>query len=439
MKLGKISLINLGCSKNIVDSEIMLGILSNAGYKIVLDEEEADLIIVNTCAFIHDAEQESVRAILEQVENDKKVIIVGCLSQKHGKELQEAIPEASAIIGTSEIENILEVVNAVLENSEESYYRVSEKIDYLQTDTVSRYHITMGATSYIKIAEGCDWHCTYCIIPKLKGNYRSRTIESIVNEAKKLVDDGVTELILIAQDTSNYGIDLYNKLALPDLLIELEKIEELKWVRLMYTYPKTITDELIEVMASSKKVVHYLDMPLQHAHPDVLKRMNRPDVDVERIIEKLRTKIPDICLRTTFIVGFPGETEEQFEYLANFIEKYQFERLGVFEYSQVEGTPSALYKDQISDDVKEKRRNAIMEMQQEISTKKNNELVGKVMDVLLEEIEEDGSATGRTYMDAPEIDGLVHLDSSCGYLPGEIIPVKITSVTAYDLYGVVER
>lgn len=434
----KVSLINLGCSKNLVDSEIMLGMLDKAGYDVSLTEE-ADVIIINTCSFINDAEKESVKAIMSQVESGSKIIVVGCLAQKHGDEILEAIPEASAIVGTSDIKDIVNVVNKVLSEPDTQYSQLTYELNFLQSDETERYHITMGPSSYIKISEGCDWRCTYCLIPNLKGGYRSRKIESIVKEAQKLVANGVSEIVLIAQDSTSYGIDIYNKPALVELLQELEKLDELKWIRIMYTYPKYFTDELINHIASSNKVVKYLDMPLQHAHPDILKAMNRPDVDVETLLNKLRTNIPDLAIRTCFIVGFPGETDEHFDYLFDFVEKQQFERLGVFEYSKEKDTPASKFPDQVKSKVKKERRKLLMKLQNGISLTKNQNFIGKKLNVLLEKISGSGSGVARSYLDAPEIDGLVYVNSVSGYLPGDIIPVKITEVSAYDLYGVIEN
>lgn len=437
-----IALINLGCSKNIVDSELMLGLLSTAGYKITLDENHAEIILVNTCSFISAAEKESVKTIMELVVSHpgKKIIITGCLPQKHGNELLQAIPELAAVVGTNEVGDIVNIVEKVISGSQKHFCEISKEITFLQNEQTERHYITLGPSSYIKIAEGCDWRCTYCLIPDLKGNYRSRSIESIVKEAKMLAENGTTEIVLIAQDTTSYGMDIYNKPALVDLLMELEKIEMLSWIRLMYTYPKHLTDQLLNYISSSRKVLHYLDIPLQHAHSDILKAMRRPEIDIEKLLENIRSKIPDISLRTCFIVGFPGETEEHFDYLYSFVKAQQFEKLGVFEYSKEKNTPAAKIKPQVLAGVKKKRRKLLMALQQEISLNKNAKIVGKTLPVLLENINSSGSATGRSYLDAPEIDGLVYIDSviKSDYLPGDIIPVKITKVSAYDLYGVID-
>lgn len=441
-KKPTIALINLGCSKNLVDSEVVLGLLDAAGYNVGIDEENADIVIVNTCSFISDAEEESVKAIMDQVENqkDKKLIVIGCLAQKHGQVLLDEIPELSAVVGTSDIKNIVNIVENLIDNPLKQYCELSSPLNFLQDDNTRRFYITIGSSSYIKIAEGCDWRCTYCLIPDLKGSYRSRTIQSIVNEARSLVENGTSEIILIAQDTTSYGVDLYNKPSLPELLREIEKIEDLQWVRLLYTYPGYINDELIDLIASSKKIVKYLDIPLQHIHPHILKLMKRPEVDIESLLGKVRDKIAGIAIRTCFIVGFPGETEEHFDYLCSFVKSQKFDRVGVFEYSKEENTPAYKLPDHLNDEIKTDRRNRLMEIQHMISLQNHERLIGKTIDVLLEIIDESGQGEGRSYLDAPEIDGLVYIDSaaSSDYLPGDILPVKITKVTAYDLYGVID-
>lgn len=437
-----IALINLGCSKNLVDSEVVLGLLDSAGYNVGIDEDNADIVLINTCSFISDAEEESVKVIMEQVANqqDKKIIVIGCLAQKHGKLLLDEIPELSAVVGTSDIKNIVSVVEGIIKDPSKHFCELSLPLDFLQDDDSKRFYITVGSSSYIKIAEGCDWRCTYCLIPDLKGSYRSRSIESIVKEAKSLVENGTTEIILIAQDTTSYGADLYNSPSLPELLRQLEKIEDLQWVRLLYTYPKYINDELIDLIASSNKIVKYLDIPLQHIHPDILKLMKRPEIDIESLLDKLRSKIPGLALRTCFIVGFPGETEEHFDYLCRFVKSQKFDRVGVFEYSKEEKTPAFRLPGHLDEDIKTDRRNRLMEIQHMISLQNHELLIGKTIDVLLETIDESGQGEGRSYLDAPEIDGLVYIDSaaSSDYLPGDILPVKITKVTAYDLYGVID-
>jgi len=432
-----IGLINFGCPKNLVDSENMLGILSKNGYEINLDEEKADIILVNTCAFIKDAEKESVKAIIEFVESGKKIIITGCLAQKYKKELAELIPEALAFVGTGDIEKISEVVGKISTNSKEVLYEISENPYYSLNNDMERFQITVGSSSYIKIAEGCDYSCAYCVIPALRGKYRSRTIESIVKEAKSMGQKGVAEIILIAQDTTNYGKDLYGKPSLPELLRELNKVEEISWIRVMYAYPSLVNDEFIQAIATLDKVVKSVDIPLQHSHPEMLKLMNRPAVDNGKIIEKLRKNIPGVSIRTVFITGFPGETEEHFEHLYNFIEKYKFDKLGVFEYSKEKQTDSYKLKGHVAAKIKKLRKKRLMELQQKISKKINASLIGKEIISLIEVLTSDGKIIGRTYKDAPEIDGLVFIETKKIVSPGDVVQVKITGASEYDLYGVV--
>lgn len=432
-----IGLINFGCPKNLVDSENMLGILSQNGYEINLDEEKADIILVNTCAFIKDAEKESVKAIVELAQSGKKIIITGCLAQKYKKELMDLIPEALAFVGTGDIEKISEVVEKISGNSKEILYEISENPYYSLNNDIERFQITVGSSSYIKIAEGCDYSCAYCVIPALRGKYRSRTIESIVKEAKSMGQKGVAEIILIAQDTTNYGKDLYGKPSLPELLRELNKVEEISWIRVMYAYPSIVNDEFIEAIATLDKVVKSVDIPLQHSHPEILKLMNRPAVDNGKIIEKLRKNIPDVSIRTVFITGFPGETEEHFEHLYNFIEKYKFDKLGVFEYSKEKHTDSYKLKGHVPAKIKKLRKKRLMELQQKISKKINASLIGKEIISLIEILTSDGKIIGRTYKDAPEIDGLVFIETKKTVSPGDVVQVRITGASEYDLYGVV--
>ena len=431
--MKKIALLNFGCSKNLIDSELMLGMLGEAGYEISLDETNADIIIINTCAFINDAEKESVHAILETAQTGKKIIVTGCLSQKYKKELKKEIPEISAMLGTSDYSKIVETVKKL--EKEDFVYNICEKPSYNYDETSKRQQITVGASSYIKIAEGCNCECGYCIIPKLRGKYKSRKIENIVCEAKDLVKKGVNEIILIAQDTTTYGIDLYGKPSLPKLLKALDKIENLKWIRIMYAYPTSFNDELIETMKNSDKIVKYIDIPLQHSHPEVLKRMKRPVMDYEKLIKKIRKVIPDIAIRTTFIVGYPQETEEEFNHLYNFIEKIKFDRLGVFEFSKERGTYAYSLKGQIPSHIKKSRKNKIMKLQNKISKKLNEKMVGKTIHCIVEAVTEDDLTVLRSYKDAPEIDCLVYAKSEEMQVPGEIVDVKITGFDDYDLYG----
>ncbi len=431
--MKKISLMNFGCSKNLIDSELMLGLLCEAGYEITLDETDSDIIIINTCAFINDAEKESVRAILETAQTGKKIIVTGCLSQKYKKELKKEIPEISAMLGTGDYSKIVETIKALDKN--EFVFNICETPTYTYDETVKRQQITMGASSYVKIADGCNCECGYCVIPKLRGKYKSRPIEKIVEEVKWLVQKGVSEVILIAQDTTTYGIDLYGKPCLARLLKELEKIDDLKWIRIMYAYPTSFNDELIEVMKNSKKIVKYIDIPLQHSHPEVLKRMKRPQMDYSKLIKKLRAKIPEIAIRTTFIVGYPNETQQEFEHLYNFVEKMKFDRLGVFEFSKEKGTYAYGLKGQIPARVKKSRKNKIMKLQNRISKNINEKTVGKTLPCIVEAITDDDVVVLRSYKDAPEIDCVVYAKTDAPPIPGEIVDVKITDFDDYDLFG----
>ncbi len=434
--MKKIALINHGCAKNLVDSELMLGMLAEAGFEITLDESDCDVVIVNTCSFIHDAEAESVQTILEMINEGKKVVITGCLSQRHKMEIHEAIPEAVAMIGPTDISKIVDVIKKISAKPDKFVYEVSEKPDYIYPEMIERQQITVGASSYIKIADGCNYQCGYCIIPQLRGLYRSRPIENIVEEAKKLVDKGVTEIVLVAQDTTSYGIDIYEKPSLANLLKELEKIENLQWLRVMYAYPSMFTDELIEVFKNSKKIVKYIDIPLQHSHPEILKAMRRPGVSYEDLIAKIRNNIDGIAIRTTFIVGYPGEKEEHFNHLKNFIERVRFDRLGVFEYSREKNTYSFDLDEQVDEKTKQARKNEIMELQQGISLDINQTFVGKEISCIVEMITDEGLVVGRTYRDAPEIDGLIYIDAEDEpVLPGDIVNVVVTTVDAYDMHG----
>ncbi len=430
----KISLINHGCAKNLVDAELLLGILSKNGYKITLDETEANVVIVNTCSFIHDAEKESVQSILEMVDKGKKVIVTGCLSQKHKDDLKAAIPELAGMIGTSNLEDIIKIVKNI-ENNNEYKSIIPEKPHYLYPETITRQQITMGASSYLKIGEGCNYQCGYCIIPKLRGKYTSRPIENILKEANELVDKGVTELILIAQDTSSYGIDLYGKQALPQLLEELNKIQNLSWIRIMYAYPTQMTDELIDAIAKLDKVVKYVDIPLQHSHPEILKEMKRPVMDYRKLVEKIRKRIPNVSVRTSLIVGYPGETEEEFEHLYSFVKDVKFDRMGAFEYSKEKGTYSYSLKGQVPAKIKHKRRNKLMELQQKISLENNEKHIGTTIKCIVEGYTDDGVVILRSEHDAPEIDGVVYASTTRPVVPGDIETVKITKADEYDLFG----
>lgn len=432
--MKKIALISHGCAKNLVDSELMLGTLAQNGYEITLNEDESDIVIINTCSFIHDAEKESVDSILEMINEGKKVIIAGCLAQKHGDELKKAIPEISGMIGATDFGKIVEVIKSI-ENGEEYVQEVNETPEYNYPESVTRQQITVGSSSYIKIADGCNYRCGYCIIPYLRGDYRSRKMENIIDEAKSLVKKGVTEIILIAQDTTGYGIDIYKKPMLPELLRELNKIEGLGWIRIMYAYPTQMKDELLDAIAECDKVVKYIDIPLQHSHPDMLKRMNRPAFDYREMIENIRKRIPNVAIRTAFIVGYPGETEEEFEHLYEFIKDMKFNKLGVFEYSREKGTPSYNMKPQISKKVMKKRRNKLMELQQGISKSINESFIGKTMPCIIESFTDEGYVVARTQNDAPEVDGVVYIKTDEPLVPGDIENVKIVDCDEYDLIG----
>ena len=435
----KIALINHGCAKNLVDSELMLGLLAEKGYEVTLDDNDADIVIVNTCSFIHDAEQESVQSILQMINDGKKVIVTGCLPQKHKNELKEAIPEICAMIGTSDLKEIVSIVERVMNENEQEYIaKISEKPEYIYTESVKRQQITMGASSYIKVADGCNYHCGYCIIPQLRGAYHSRTIENIVEEAKALVEKGVTEIVLIAQDTTSYGIDIYGKTSLAKLLEELNKIEGLGWIRIMYAYPSQMNDELINAIAKLDKVVKYIDIPLQHYDAQILEAMRRPVFDYEVLIKKLRDRIPGVAIRTAFIVGYPGETEEQFNKLYEFVKRARFDRMGVFEYSREKNTTSYSMQHQVPKKLKHKRYKELMALQQQISYEINQGYTGKTIPCIVEGITDDGVVIMRSQHDAPEIDGLVYAKSERPVVPGDIENVLIERADEYDLFGVIQ-
>lgn len=430
----KISLINHGCAKNLVDAELMLGMLAKKGYTITLDETDADIVIVNTCSFIHDAEKESVQSILQMIDEGKKVIVTGCLSQKHDKDLKDAIPELAGMIGTSNLKDVVKIVDDIAKGKE--YESIIDKDPkYIYPEDIERQQITVGASSYLKIGEGCNYQCGYCIIPKLRGKYISRTIENIVKEANELVNKGVTEIILIAQDTSSYGIDLYGKQALPELLEELNKIENLSWIRIMYAYPTQMTDELIDAIAKLDKVVKYVDIPLQHSHPRVLESMRRPVMDYRKLVAKIRERIPNVSVRTSLIVGYPGETEEEFEDLYQFVKDVKFDRMGAFEYSREKGTYSDKLKGHLSEKVKRERRDRLMKLQQQISLENNEKYIGSTIKCIVEGYTDDGIVILRSEHDAPEIDGVVYAKSNEPVVPGDIEEVKITRADEYDLFG----
>ena len=433
----KIALLNHGCAKNLVDSELMLGLLAQKGHQVTLDEKDADIVVVNTCSFIHDAEKESVQAILQLVNDGKKVIVTGCLPQKYKGELKKAIPEISGMIGTSDIKEIVEVVEHVA-GDKKYVEHVSEKPEYIYPENIERQQITVGASSYIKIADGCNYHCGYCIIPQLRGEYHSRTVENIIGEAKELVAKGVTEIDLIAQDTTSYGIDLYGKQALPQLLEELNKIEGLGWIRIMYAYPTQVTDELIDAIARLDKVAKYIDLPLQHCNAEILKAMRRPVMDYEVLIKKIREKIPNVAIRTAFIVGYPGETDEQFSELYEFVKRVRFDKMGVFEYSREKNTVSYSMDDQVPAKIKKQRHKKLMTLQQKISREINESYVGKVLPCIVEGYTDDGVVLMRSQHDAPEIHGMVYASFDKTVVPGDIENVLIERADEYDLFGILQ-
>ncbi len=436
----KILFVSLGCDKNLVDSEEMLGLLTRNHHEITDDETEADSIIVNTCFFIGDAKEESVNTILEMAEYKKSgsckaLIVTGCLAQRYKSEIIEEIPEVDAVIGTS---SYTEIVKAMESAAAGTAFECFRSIDELPEDVGERVLTTGGHFGYLKIAEGCDKHCTYCIIPKLRGKFRSVPMERLVKQAEAMAAKGVKELILVAQETTVYGTDIYGKKSLHILLQELCKIKGIRWIRILYCYPEEIYDELIETIKTEKKVCHYLDIPIQHASDNILKRMGRRTSKQELIdiITKLRKEIPDIVLRTTLITGFPGETEEDHEEVMEFVDEMEFERLGVFPYSPEEDTPAASMPDQIPEEVKELRRDRIMELQQEISYDKGNERIGQEMLVMIEgQVSGENAYIGRTYADAPKVDGYIFVQSPELMVTGDFAKVKVTGALEYDLIG----
>ena len=430
MKKNKlIGIIHHGCAKNLVDTELMLGMLENAGYKTTLDadDEKVKTVVINTCSFIHDAEKESIKSIFNMIEKGKKIIVTGCLPQKHKHELKKLLWEVSGFVGTCDIKDIVKAVES------DKFYNVSENPCYIYPEDVQRAQITVGSSSYIKIAEGCNYSCGYCVIPQLRGKYRSRKIEDIVKEAKMLADKGVAEIILIAQDTTSYGIDLYSKPSLDVLLHELNKIENISWIRVLYAYPTNFTQNLIDAYKNFDKVVKYIDIPLQHSHKDVLSRMRRPVINQEEFINNLRKQIKDVVIRTTFIVGYPGETEEEFDNLYNFVKKMKFDRLGVFENSREKNTYSYNLKPNVSARVKHSRKNKILKLQKEISLKRNLSFISKKVQCIIEEVHDNGLAIARSYADAPEVDGLVYIKTKQHLTPSQIVDAEVIDADSYDL------
>lgn len=447
--------VSLGCDKNLVDSETMLGILHDNNYKITYDEQTADIIIINTCCFINDAKEESINTILEMAQYKKTgrlqaLIVAGCLAQRYREEILKEIPEVDALIGTSNIENIVNVINDILESSSSNYKDTQNNNASSQTTQLnainnipaaaSRRLLTSGTHyAHLKIAEGCDKHCTYCVIPQIRGNYRSVPMDKLIDEAEYLAKLGVKELILVAQETTLYGVDIYGNKALPELLHRLCRINDLEWIRIMYCYPEEITDELIQVIKTEKKIRKYLDLPIQHASDRILKLMGRrtSKSDLINIIKALRDNITDIVLRTTLITGFPTETEEEHQELMRFIEEMQFERLGVFTYSKEDDTPAAKLKPQVPMKDKKRRQKELMQLQQEIVFRRNEGLIGNIYEVLIEGkvADEENIYIGRTYMDAPQIDGFIFLASDNELISGDIVTAQVTEAKAYDLIG----
>lgn len=435
----KLLFISLGCDKNLVDSEMMMGLLHDRGYEFTDNEEEADIIVINTCGFINDAKEESINTILEMAKykenNLKALIVAGCLVERYKNEILQELPEIDAIVGTTAFDKICDVVDDVLADKK---HNELESINKMCRPDVKRIITTGGYYSYLKIAEGCDKHCTYCSIPMIRGAYRSVPMDELVKEAEYLADNGVKELIIVAQEITVYGKDLYREKKLPELLHRLCKIPGIQWIRLLYCYPEEITDELIETIRTEKKICHYIDMPIQHASDKILKAMGRRtnNAELRNIISKLRKEIPDICLRTTLITGFPGETEEDHQILLDFIDEMEFDRLGVFTYSPEEDTKAASLDNQVDEEVKLCRKDEIMELQQEISMDKSERLVGKEIEVIIEgKASDEDVYVGRSYMDAPSVDGYVFINSEEELMSGDFAKVRIVKAMEYDLIG----
>ena len=428
-----IAISHLGCEKNRIDTEHMLGLLVQAGYDVDANEELADYVIVNTCSFIQAAREESVRTLVELAESNKKIVITGCMAQHFQEQLLDEIPEAVALVGTGDYHKIVDVI----ERTElgERVTEVSQEPTYIADETTPRYRTTTEGVAYLRIAEGCDYRCAFCIIPHLRGNQRSRTIESIVTEANQLASEGVREIILISQITTNYGLDIYGEPRLAELIRALGAVD-IPWIRMHYAYPTGLTPKVMAAMQETSNVLPYLDLPLQHSHPEILRSMNRPwqgRVN-DGIIERIKLALPDAVLRTTFIVGFPGETDEQFEHLLQFVQRHEFDHVGVFTFSPEEGTPAYELPNQLPQSVMDARRDALMQIQQPISLRRNRLLIGKVVDVLIEqENPETGELIGRSARFSPEVDGLVYVQGEASL--GALVPVAIVDADVYDLYG----
>lgn len=436
----KIFFVSLGCDKNLSDSEEMLGLLTKNGHEIVDEEDKAEAIIINTCCFINDAKEESVNTILEMAEYRKNgtcraLIVTGCMAQRYKQEILEELPEVDAVLGTTSYEDILK---ALEEADAGKRFQEFKDINYLPNANTERVLTTGGHFGYLKIAEGCDKHCTYCIIPSLRGRFRSVPMERLLSQAQDMAEKGVKELILVAQETTVYGKDLYGEKSLHRLLKELCKIKGIRWIRILYCYPEEIYDELIQVMKEEKKICHYLDLPIQHASDRILKRMGRrtTKAELKAIVEKLRKEIPDIVLRTTLITGFPGETQEDHEELMEFVDEMEFDRLGVFTYSPEEDTPAASMPDQIPEEVKEERRDELMELQQEVSLDKGNDRIGQEVMVMIEgKVSGENAYVGRTYGDAPKVDGYIFVQTGELLMTGDFARVRVTGALEYDLIG----
>lgn len=432
--------ISLGCDKNLVDSEVMLGLLAKEGYQMVDDEQEADVIVINTCCFIHDAKEESIQTILEMAQYKeegrlKALIVTGCLAQRYQQDILDEIPEVDAVLGTTAYTEIARAIEEALEGKGKV---TTEDLNALPLTDPHRIVTTGGHYAYLKIAEGCGKHCTYCIIPKLRGDYRSVPMERLIAEAKDLAEQGVRELILVAQETTLYGKDLYGEKSLYRLLKELCRIDGIRWIRILYCYPEEIDDPLIQVIKEEKKICHYLDLPIQHASDEVLRRMGRrtSKEQLKAVIGKLREEIPDICLRTTLITGFPGETKEQHEELMEFVDEMEFDRLGVFTYSPEEDTPAAEMPDQIPEEIKEERQAELMELQQDIAFDAAENMIGKEVLVMVEgKVADENAYVGRTYKDAPGVDGLIFINTEEELMSGDFAKVKVTGALEYDLIG----
>lgn len=441
---NSVGMVSLGCDKNRIDAEIMLAILSKNGYNVVNNEKDADIIIINTCGFIESAKEESIETILEMSQNKesgkcKSIIVTGCMAQRYKDELLSELPEIDAIVGTGSYRDICNIVKRTLEGEKtiSEFNNINYSLEY-----ENRILTTPGHYAYVKIAEGCNNNCSYCIIPKLRGRFRSRSIENIVSEVRELAQNGVREVILVAQDTTMYGIDIYNKKMLSELIEEIEKIPEIKWIRLMYSYPEEISDELINYMKKSKKLCHYFDIPMQHISNNILNAMKRKNSseNTKKLIQKIRSEIPDVIIRTSLIVGFPGETDEDFEELKDFLKEYKLDRVGVFTYSQEEDTPAAVMEKQIPDELKEKRKEILMKLQTSISFENNKKLLGEKIPVIIDGKTKEDQFYGRSYGDAPDIDGQVFINKeTTGLNNGDIVNVIITKAYTYDLLGDVEN